>query len=572
MSNELRGLATQLVVRTNPLRVHAVKVSRDRVRIAMSFVTIGARCPQCHQVSRRVHSRYTRQPIDLTWGGLLTEIELHVRRFHCDVLGCAQRIFTEQLPSFVQRYARRTEQLNDQLLLLAYVAGGAAGSSVAGGFKIPISADSLLRLVRRGGRLTDQPTPRVLGVDDWAKRKGRSYGTILCDLERHCVIDLLDDREATTLQTWLEAHPGIEVICRDRAGQYAQGARLGAPNAIQVADRFHLLMNLTDTVKRVAERQCAQLQVNVVKPIKIETESNAGASRRRTHYHLKLPRQNRFLQRREQRQQRWLDRQHEVQGLKAQGFSQRQIQTQLKMSRSALKRYLSHDTLPEHALRNATLKPYASYLEERWQAGVHNATQLFNDIVARGYRGSYLLVSRFVQPWRNALSQSVSAEHTPPASTVNDPPVMETPAALPATLTVREVCTPRQVAFWVTRDPDKLKPDQKDKLEQLLTLVPELLSARELAQDFRRLLMQHQPNQFDGWLARASQSMLTEFQGFAQGLIRDKDAVVAAIATTFSNGQTEGHVNRLKTIKRQMFGRGKLDLLRKRIMRPAVSA
>ena len=572
MSNELRELATQLVARTNPLRVHSVRVSRDRVRIAMSFVTIGARCPHCHQVSRRVHSRYTRQPIDLTWGSLLTQIELHVRRFHCDVLGCAQRIFTEQLPSFVQRYARRTEQLNDQLLLLAYVAGGAAGSSVADGFKIPISADSLLRLVRRGGRLADQPTPRVLGVDDWAKRKGRSYGTILCDLERHCVIDLLDDREATTLQTWLEAHPGIEVICRDRAGQYAEGARLGAPNAMQVADRFHLLMNLTDTVKLVAERQRAQLQVNVVKPIKVESESIDGVSRRRTSYHLKMPRQNRFLQRREQRQQRWLDRQREVQVLKAQGLSQRQIQTQLKMSRGTLKRYLSHDTLPEHALRNATIKPYTSYLEERWQAGVHNATQLFNDIVARGYRGSYLLVSRFVQPWRNALSQSVSAEHTPPAFTVNDPPVVETPAMLPATLTVREVCTPRQVAFWVTRDPDKLKPDQKDKLEQLLANVPELLSARELAQDFRQLLMQHQPDQFDGWLARASRSLLAEFQGFAQGLIRDKDAVAAAIATTFSNGQTEGHVNRLKTIKRQMFGRGKLDLLRKRIMRPTLCA
>ena len=148
MSNELRELATQLVVRTNPLRVHAVRVSRDRVRIAMSFVTIGARCPHCHQVSRRVHSRYTRQPIDLTWGGLLTQIELHVRRFHCDVMGCAQRIFSEQLPGFVQRYARRTEPLNDQLLLLTYVTGGTAGSQVAAGFKIPISADSLLRLIR----------------------------------------------------------------------------------------------------------------------------------------------------------------------------------------------------------------------------------------------------------------------------------------------------------------------------------------------------------------------------------------------------------------------------------------
>ncbi len=492
VSNELRELATRLVVRTDPLHVHAVSVGGDHVRITISFATLAARCPCCHQGSRRVHSRYVRRPTDVTWGGLPTQIELHVRRFHCDTPNCLQRIFTEQLPGFVQRYTRRTVRLEDQLLLLAYVAGGAEGASVAARFKTPISADTLLRLIRRSGESKCLPTPRVLGVDDWAKRKGQSYGTILCDLERHQVIDLLDDREARTLQTWLEAHPGIEVICRDRAGQYAEGARLGAPSALQVADRFHLLLNLTDTVKQVADHQRTHLHVNVVKPIKVAPEPNIDQSRWRKSYHLKSPRQNRFQQRREERQQRWLDRHHEVNALKEQGLSQRQIQMQLKMSRATLKRYLSHETLPDHALRNATIKPYAAYLKERWQAGAHNASQLFHEIVARGYCGSYLLLSRFVQPWRNMHNQSQPDTPSQSISVVNDPSAMEPIAVLPTTITVSEVCTPRQVAFWMTRDPAKLNPVQKDKLEQLLTRVPDLLCARELAQDFRQLLMQHQ--------------------------------------------------------------------------------
>ncbi len=481
-----------------------------------------------------------RLPVDVAWGDLRTQVELHVRRFHCETQGCTQQIFTEQLPGFVRRYARRTERLDNQLLLLTYVAGGQAGSMLAEHFKISISPDTLLRLIRRSGESKDLPTPRVLGVDDWAKRKGQSYGTILCDLERHQVIDLLDDREATTLQAWLEAHPGIEVICRDRAGQYAEGARLGAPSALQVADRFHLLMNLTDTVKQVADHQRTHLHVSVVKPIKVEPEPNTDPRRRRKRYHLKSPRQNRFQQRREERQQRWLDRHYEVNALKEQGLSHRQIQAQLKMSRATLKRYLSHESLPDHALRNATIKPYVTYLEERWQAGAHNATQLFHEIVARGYRGSYLLLSRFVQPWRNTYSQSMPEQSYQPALEVPNLPATESIATLPATITVHEVCTPRQVAFWATRDPAKLNPNQKDKLEQLLTRVPDLQCAHQLAQGFRALLMQHQPNIFEDWLARAAKSHLAEFQSFAQGLIRDKDAVMAAIATTFSNGPTEG--------------------------------
>ena len=202
MGNELRDLATHLIVRTQPLRVNAVTVVSDRVKVTMSFVTVGARCPCCHgpskghfRVSRRVHSRYTRQPADMVWGGLTTQLELHVRRFHCDTPNCAQRIFAEQLPQFLRRYGRRTEwpspsngprglerppSLEGQLWLLAWVAGGEAGSGIAERFHVPISADTLLRITRRRSSSVDLNTPRVLGVDEsgpsrghWAFRKGR---------------------------------------------------------------------------------------------------------------------------------------------------------------------------------------------------------------------------------------------------------------------------------------------------------------------------------------------------------------------------------------------------------------
>ena len=166
MWNAIRDLATQVIVRTQPLRVNAVTVLGDRVKVTMSFVSIGARCPCCHKVSRRVHSRYTRRPTDRVWGGLTTQLELHIRRFHCDTPNCAQQIFAEQHPQYLRRYGRRTESLEDQLLLLAWVAGGEAGIGVAERFHIPISADTLLRITRRRGGTADSKTPRVLGVDE----------------------------------------------------------------------------------------------------------------------------------------------------------------------------------------------------------------------------------------------------------------------------------------------------------------------------------------------------------------------------------------------------------------------
>lgn len=209
-------------------------------------------CPSCGYASRRVHSHYLRRFADLPWHGRVVEIHLHARRFRCDNLYCQRRIFTERLAETVQPGARRTVRLGESQRAIGFATGGELGSRLSRKLAMPVSGDTLLRMICRAA-VEPFPPPRVVRIDDWAWRKGQSYGTIVCDLERNRVIDLLPDREAGTVAAWLKQYPGIEIVARDRAGFYADGASRGAPQARQVADRWHLLRNLGDALQKIAD-------------------------------------------------------------------------------------------------------------------------------------------------------------------------------------------------------------------------------------------------------------------------------------------------------------------------------
>lgn len=355
--------AHALVPAPDHLHLVSLSATADGITLVAQTCSDAACCPVCDQPSRRVHSRYRRTLADLPWQGIPARVLLWTRRFFCDAPACPRRIFTERLPGVAAPHARRTNRLCDWFTHVAFALGGEAGARLLGTLGVTVSGDALLAQVR-AFTLPPRPAPRVLSVDDFALRHGRTYGSILVDLERHRVVDLLPDRSASTFAAWLKAHPGTEIISRDRSGEYAEGARQGAPHATQVADRFHLLRNLRDVVLRICKRhtqRIAQVAVPESAPVALtRLRLDREAARERT---------------RDVMQARF----EAVQQLATQGMNRSAIARALGLHRHTVRKYLASDVAPErrHTTRKTSaLTPYQGYVLKRWQGGCRNARQI----------------------------------------------------------------------------------------------------------------------------------------------------------------------------------------------------
>ena len=244
---------TTLLADAEAIRLDCIRPSGGTITLAVRTAASQAICPCCKRRTSLIHSRYVRRVADLPWHGVAVRLELHTRRFRCQNSLCKQRIFCERLPGVVAHYARKTGRLNAALELIGFALGGEAGARLAGELGLIVSPDTLLRRLRQSFQ-EERTTPRIIGVDDFAFRRGQRYGTLLVDLERRRPIDLLPDREAETLSAWLKAHPGIEIVTRDRSRTYASGITVGTPAAVQVADRWHLLKNLREALEQFLKR------------------------------------------------------------------------------------------------------------------------------------------------------------------------------------------------------------------------------------------------------------------------------------------------------------------------------
>jgi transposase len=394
----------------------------------------------------------------------------------------------------------------------------------------------------------------VLGVDDFALRKRQTYGTVLIDLERSQPVALRPDREGDTVAQWLQAHPGVEVITRDRAKAYADGARQGAPQAIQVADRFHLVQNLAETLTQLFNRHSAAFQV--VNEAMAQTPHRQPDGTVMVPVPPSTPARHAQLQAAHSRSRR-LARHEQIWALRQQGWTGQAIAHQLHLAPSTVFRYLRSPTFAERTYKrrgHSILNPYKDLVLQLWNSGCHDALQVFHRLQQQGYQGSYPTVARYAQRLRQA--QGLKPRQRAPEQPL--PRVAEPQHGH---------LTPRGTAWLVLRRPETRELAEEQQLAQLTVQQAELAAAVTLAREFTDLLRTRQPDRLESWLERARTSAVAALRRFAQGLRDDYAAIKAGVTVPWSNGPVEGHINRLKMLKRHMFGRAHLDLLGHRFLR-----
>jgi transposase len=457
------------------------------------------------------------------------------RRFRCLNADCARQTFAERLDDAASR-SRRTKRLGELQRYLALALGGEAGARMAARISMPLSADTLLRMAAATGRgETPSSAPRVLAVDDWAWRRGHRYGSILVDLERNQVVDLLPDRQAKTLAVWLRKHPTVEVVARDRAGAYADGVRQGAPDAVQVADRWHLLRNLGDAIRAVvdshragirkvsrqtSEELAANLPVEAplaVMPTAAERRSQEAYARRQARY-------------------------EEAARLKAMGVSIKRIAVLVGAERKTIRRWLRVGAAPlwRKPPRGSILRAYHEHLDRRWNEGCHNAAQLWRELVARGFTGRPGTVRRWAGRRRKGEPPGTSANsatHQPPST--------------------------RQVTRLLMADGDLLSKAEQTLTTRLLAQMPSLAACVTAAKRLNNVLRRKSDERLDEILDHAAGTALKEF---VVSLRRDSSAIQAALDLPWTTSPAEGQINRLKMLKRTMYGRAGFDLLRARVL------
>jgi transposase len=516
--------------------LHELKaVGQSRLVMVLRSTGRESCCPTCGQASRRIHSRYCRHLSDLPWEGIPVGILLQVRRFSCGAEACGQHIFTERLPKTVQRYGRRTCRLSSALNQITLVLGGSAGCRLARQLGILASGSTLLRQLKKKAAAAIAAT-RVVGIDEWAWRKGHRYGTIFCDLEKGKVIDLLADRSVDSTEAWLRAHPGIEIVSRDRSSVYSEAAVRAAPQATQIADRWHLLRNLSEALTGALAPH-HRLMVEAAQAARGKPSPDAVDMHYAT---IRMSQKEAARQRsRERRMVVYETAMELVRG----GLPQPDVARRLSIDGRTIRRWVESNGFPEQRprWRKSSLDRYRDYLEQRWQQGCHNAAQLWRELREKGFKGR----PRIVRDWM-LKHHGTRASEAKKETTV--PPVPR--------------ISPRQTAWHVLKQSESSLP----YLEELFRRSPEIATAATVAREFFRVVRKRDLAAWEPWLQSALESPLVSF---AKHLSRDAAAVKAALEHGWSNGPVEGNVHRLKLIKRSMYGRASFDLLRIRVLNAA---
>jgi transposase len=550
------------------LVVDQVRVLYECVTICIRSVTPSAVCPLCSQPATRIHSRYRRTLADVPSGGRQLVLSLVVRKFFCQTSHCPRRIFAERFPDLARPWARMTLRFCAQLEEIGFATTGEKGARLATRLGLPTSPATMLRRLKAVPAPASKKATKV-GIDDFAFRRGLKYGTLLVNLETHQVIDLLPDRTVATATTWFKKHPDIQIVSRDRGSDYAAAATAGAPQALQVCDRWHLLRNLSEYVTTFLARMRAQIRKasQALTPprqkdpladrCKVEREAldqthqigrEERCSRKTV---LELTKAARAAQR--------LDQYQHVLELWEQGYSAYEIAPRVGISERTVRQWRTHgiETRPRRR-RPSPLDRYASYLRQRWEQGCQNGQRLYEELQEMGYPGSSRALYHYLNRWRSPRAIK------PPSLQSKRRWRSRKQAAPPAG--PFDECSAKQAVWLYLRSPDTLSPTEQEQLTFLRQVHPTLEITYQLVQAFAVMLRTHKGEHLETWLEQVRASHIPELLRFAKGIERDKAAVQAALLLPHSNGVVEGHVNRLKLIKRMMYGRAAFPLLRQRVL------
>jgi transposase len=442
-----------------------------------------------------------------------------VRRFRCGEPGCQRQVFAERFGKKVlAERARRTGRLDDVVHHLGLMLGGRPGAGFSQRLMLPVSNDTLLRVVRRR-TLPRAENLSVVGIDDWAFRRNHRYGTIICDLERRRVVSLLPDREPATAEAWLRQHPGISIVSRDRGGGYGEAVARALPDAIQVADRWHLMENASaaflDAVRLSMRAIRNTLGAAVIDPALLT------AAERLQH--------EGFLRRE--------DITRQILALKEAGHSIKEIVRRTRYSRKLVRQAVRGTRDDVFRVRESSLDAYWSVLDAEWAAGCRNGAELWRRLKSQGFLGSLRVVTEWATRRRRAEQMQAQG-------------VQKTPSA-------------RTLARLLTMGRDHLSKADTVTVAAVETGVPGLAEARGLVERFMAMIRTKAETELDGWIEKAKASLIAPL---ARGVAKDAAAIRAAITESWSNGQTEGQITKLKLVKRQMYGRAKLDLLEARLL------
>lgn len=518
------------------LEVSEIFLTDDLLRIHIVAITEKRACPLCSEAATHVRSYYTRLVADLPCAGHRVQLILHVRKFRCDTPTCPRKVFAERLGPFVEAWARKTTRLRKAIEAIGLATCGEGGARLANRLGIATSPTAVLRCVMALPLPPVQPVSH-LGIDDFALRRGRTYGTVLVDLTLHKPIDLLPDRKAETAKAWMQAHTEIELVSRDRGGDYATAASQGAPQAIQTADRFHLCKNLTEAV----EKALARCRAEIRKSQKAKKRPAEDTSPQESTPALSTSDGKPYSAHQTER----YDRYQQVIALREQGAKIKDIVQRVGLGRRTVQRWLTDGTSVEtnyHHRHRSSFDRYEAYVRRRWDEGVHTIQQIWREIKAQGYPHS-----------DRALRAHLEAVRGKKPAELEEAGVLDHFSA-------------KKAAWLFVRPFDDLLKSEQEELLALCQASSQAAAMYQLVQDFFHLVHARQGTQLDSWLSKVQASAIPELQKFANGLERDKAAVLAGLTLVYSNGQVEGQVTRIKLIKRMMFGRAGFALLRQRVL------